>query len=61
MEIVIDTSAILAVIGEQPEKASTRPMLLVEQSRIQNQGFERGYDIGIARGLASCQRSGIAS
>ena len=47
-------------LREQPEQPGARSMLLIEQRRILKQSFQHGSDIGIARGLVSRQRAGIA-
>ncbi len=45
---------------EQPEQAGARAVLLVEQGRVLQQGFQHGPDIGVAGGLISRQCTGIA-
>ena len=47
-------------LGEQPEQSGARSMLLVEQRRVLQQGLQHGRHIGVAGGLISRQRPGIA-
>ena len=47
-------------LREQPEQAGARAVALVEQRGILQQRLQHRRDIGIARGLVSGQRTGIA-
>ena len=47
-------------LGEKLEQPGARAMPFVEQRAVLQQGLQHGAHIGIARGLVSGQRTGIA-
>jgi hypothetical protein len=59
VRVVVDRHRI-PDLGEQAEQSGARTVPFVEQRAVLQQGLQHGPDIGVARGLVSGQRTGIA-